>query len=131
MSEQVIPAFARVKVSEDGTCAITDGRIDVELFGHTYAPDHLLDGTVHHPGAASVVRGAAKEVGHAAGEGAKVKRKRYPTKFGKAILPCSMETWGFLGKPLEALLEELAGLAGRRQRDKGMVPTKWLLKWPD
>ena len=107
LSEQVIPAFARVKVREDATCAITDGRIDVELFGHAYAPDHLLDGTVRHPGAASVVRVAAREVGHAAEEGAKVKRKRYPTKFGKAILPCSMETWGFLGKPLEALLEEL------------------------
>ena len=33
-SEQGTPAFARVKMSEDGTCAMMDGRIDVELFGH-------------------------------------------------------------------------------------------------
>ena len=40
-----------------------------------------------------------------------------------------METWGYVGKSFDGLLDELQGLAGRRQRDKGMVPTKWLLKW--
>ena len=113
----------------NGTISITDGRIYVELYGHAYAPDHLIDGTVHHPGAVSLVKKAADGVGSAAESGATVKRKRYPTKFGKAILPCSMETWGYIGKSFEGLLEELQGLAGRRQRDKGMVPTKWLLKW--
>ena len=40
-----------------------------------------------------------------------------------------METWGRFSKSLDALLEDLAGLAGRRQRDRGIQPTKWLLKW--
>ena len=36
---------------------------------------------------------------------------------------------GQFSKSLDALLEELAGLAGRRQRDRSIQPTKWLLKW--
>ena len=124
-----MPAFARAKCHLDESIAITDARNDVELFGHAFALDHLTDGIVHHIGAASVVRASAEEVGHAPEDGDKVKRKRYPTRFGKAILRCSMETWGFLGTSLEALLEELVGLAGRKQRGRGMVPTKWLLKW--
>ena len=34
-----------------------------------------------------------------------------------------------MSKMFDAILAELAGLAGRRQRDRGMQPTKWLLKW--
>ena len=46
LSEQVVPAFARVKSDANGLISVIDGRIDVELYGHAYAPDHLIDGTV-------------------------------------------------------------------------------------
>ena len=72
---------------------------------------------------------AARDGGYAAEKGVKDKLKRYPAKHGKALIGCSMETWGRFSKSLDALLEELAGLAGRRQRDRGIQPTKWLLKW--
>ena len=39
------------------------------------------------------------------------------------------ETWGHIGSEFDALLGDFAGLAGKKQRDRGIVPTKWLLKW--
>ena len=66
---------------------------------------------------------------HSAEKGVKDKMKRYPPKHGKTLIGCAMETWGRFSKSLDALLEELAGLAGRRLRDRGVQPTKWLLKW--
>ena len=127
--EQVVPEFASIKTSEDGSIAIVEARIDVELYGHAYAPDHLLDGTIRHPVTKSHLVEASREGGHSAEKGVKDKLKRYPPKHGKALIGCAMETWGRFSKSLDALLEELAGLAGRRQRDRGVQPTKWLLKW--
>ena len=40
-----------------------------------------------------------------------------------------METFGFFGKSLDELLNTLAGLASRRQRDRGLVPTRWSPRW--
>ena len=127
--EQVVPEFASITTSDDGSISITEARIDVELFGHAYAPDHLLDGTIRHPVTKNGLLEAARDGGYAAEKGVKDKLKRYPAKHGKALIGCSMETWGRFSRSLDALLEDLAGLAGRRQRDRGIQPTKWLLKW--
>ena len=127
--EQVIPELAQVKVHEDGSIVIKDAILDVELFGHPVAPDLLLDGTIRHPCSVSALLPASRDVGYAAEEGVKVKLKRYPPKYGKAVLACSMETWGHTSRTLDAILVELAGLAGRRQRERGIQPTKWLQKW--
>ena len=40
-----------------------------------------------------------------------------------------METWGRISLSFEALLRDLAALASRRQRERGMQPTKWIAKW--
>ena len=126
--EQVVPELAQRKL-KSGVGSIQDARIDVELFGHPYAPDYLLDGTIKHPGAASYVMKAAGEIGYAAEEGVKAKAKRYPPRRGKSVLCCAMETWGRISVSFEAFLRELATLASRRQRERGMQPTKWLCKW--
>ena len=55
-----------MEVIIDGISSITEARVDVELFGHPYAPDHILDGTIRHPGAASHVLNASRERGFAA-----------------------------------------------------------------
>ena len=38
---------------EKGVIKVKEARIDVELFGHAYAPSHLVDGTVKHLAATS------------------------------------------------------------------------------
>ena len=96
---------------------------------YVFAPDHLFNVTICHPANNSIVIVAARNVGHAAEQGAKKKLKRYPASRGKTILPCSMETWGYMGKHLTSLLRELAGLASRRHRERGIQPTRWLQKW--
>ena len=45
------------------------------------------------------------------------------------VLACSMETWGRTSESFDALLVDLAALASRRQRERGMQPTRWLAKW--
>ena len=62
-------------------------------------------------------------------EVSKSKNKRYPPAHGKSVVRCSVETWGRLGGVLDNLLLELHGLAQRRQRDRGISPTNWLLRW--
>jgi hypothetical protein len=127
--EQVVPDFSTIR--DDGVDGMTihEARLDVELFGHHVAPNRLLDGTIHHPATSSVVTRASKEKGMAALEGEKAKAKRYPPVNGKAVVACSMETWGYCGESLEGLLRELAALATRRQVDRGVTPTKWFVKW--
>ena len=120
----MIPKLSHVEISNDGAVSIKETRADVELYGHAFAPDHLLDGTIRHPASTGSLSGAVREVGFAAEERAKTKLKGYPLMHGESILPCSMETWGYCGKSLTAILGELAGLAGRRQRDRGVVPTR-------
>ena len=58
-----------------------------------------------------------------------MKLKRYPPNHGKAVIGCSMETWGHTSRTFDDILIELAGLAGRRQRERGIQPTKWVQKW--
>ena len=106
-----------------------EARIDVELFGHVTAPDRLLDGTIRRPAASKVVMKAAIEPGYAADQGTKDKVKRYPPARGKSVIGCSIESWGRLGGSLDALFLDLHGLAQRRQRDRGILPTNWLLRW--
>ena len=54
--EQVVPELSQVMVLSTGMVKIKEARIDVELFGHAYAPSHLIDGTIKHPAAASYLR---------------------------------------------------------------------------
>ena len=129
LHEQVIPDFGRWQVKPNGSRVLEEARVDVELFGHPVAPARLLDGTIRHPASSSVVGRSSKVLGFAASEGEKAKAKRYLAQNGKEVVACSMETWGFMGTSLEALLRDLAVLATRRQRERGVVPTKWFMKW--
>ena len=100
----------------------------LELFGHAAAPDRLLDGTVRHPAASHILSDAAKVPG-AAEEGVKRKETRYKPTAGKPVIPCAVETWGRIDDRLASLLDELAVLASQRQRDRGLLPTRWRAKW--
>ena len=40
-----------------------------------------------------------------------------------------METWGFMSKSLEDFLVEMNALAVQKQRDRGVLPTRWLMRW--
>ena len=75
LEEQVIPELAQVKIASDGAVSIKEARVDVELYGHAFAPDHLLDGTIRHPASTGSLSGTVREVGFAAEEGAKSKLK--------------------------------------------------------
>ena len=113
----------------DGSTVLEEAHVDVELFGHPVAPSRYLDGTIRHPAGVSMVGQCSRMVGFAASEGEKAKWKRYSSSNGKEIIPCSMETWGSIGNSLEALLRELSVLASQRQRERGILPTKWFDKW--
>lgn len=128
-SEQVVPELCQVVVQTGGVVKIREARVDVELFGHAYAPNYLVDGTVKHPAASTYVHRASQDVGYTAEEGVKAKAKRYPPARGKSVIACSMETWGRASEFFDALLIDLAALASRRQRERGMQQTKWLAKW--
>ena len=78
--------------------------VDVELFGHPTAKDRLLDGTVRHPCAKHMAKAAALRAGAAAAEGVACKEKRCPSRAGKAVWPCGVETWGFVDPNLDDLL---------------------------
>ena len=129
LMEQVIPDFGVVSGDILSGTTIHEARLDVELFGHHVAPNRLFDGTIHHPASKSMVKRAPKEVGAADADGEMAKAKRYPPINGKAVVGCSMETWGFCGEALDGLLRESAVLATRCQVEKRVTPTKWLLKW--
>ena len=127
--EQVVPELGLRRRHQGGRVVLEEAVLDIELFGVATAPDRLLDGTVRHPCAKHIVREAAARAGSAAAEGVACKARRYPTRAGKAVSACAAETWGFIDPGLDNLLAELAVLASRRQRDRGLVPTRWLSKW--
>ena len=127
--EQVVPELGLKKRRRGGQIVQEEAVLDIGLFGHPTAPDRLLDGTVRHPCASHMVRDAATRAGAAAAEGVACKEKRYPTRAGKAVWACAAETWGFIDPGLDRLLKELAVLAAQRQRDRGMVPTRWHARW--
>ena len=129
MQEQVILELMQKRTELDGTQKFREARVDVELFRHPTVPDRILDGTVRHPVAVNLVKKAATEPGFAAEAGSKEKRKKYPPAHGKCVVGCSMETWGRFGDDLENILVDLHGLAQRRQRDRGVCPTNWILRW--
>ena len=70
---------------------------------------------MYHPTSKNGLLEAARDGSYAVEKGVKDKLQRYPAKHGKALIGCSMETWGRFSKSNDALLEELVGLAGRRQ----------------
>ena len=115
--EQVVPELGLRKKKRSGREILEEARLDVEFFGHAYASDRLLDGTVRHPAAEHVLTKAAQEVGAAARSGVEDKAKRYPPRAGKAVIACAMETWGYMEAGLDDLLSDLAVLATHRQRD--------------
>jgi hypothetical protein len=127
--EQVVPELGQRKQRRNNQVVLEEAVLDVELFGHPTAPDRLLDGTVRHPAAEHVVDAAARCRGAAAADGVSCKDKRYPPRAGKSVIAFSVETWGFIDPKVEALFEELAVLAARRQCDRGLQPTKWRSRW--
>ena len=128
--EQVVPELGvRKRSRQNGHVVLEEAFLDVELFGHPTDPDRLLDGTVRHPAAKHAIKYAARQCGYAASEGVTSKEKRYPPRAGKSVTPCAMETWGYAESKLVALIEELAVLAAQRQRDRGIVPTRWRRRW--
>jgi hypothetical protein len=84
---------------------------------------------VRHPASKGIVKSAAVHRGAAAKEGVKCKEKRCPPRAGKCVIPCALETWGYTDDKLVALVEELAVLASQRQRDRGLVPSRWRQRW--
>ena len=48
---------------------------------------------------------------------------------GKVVLPCAVETWGRVDGRLDGLLDDLAVLAAHRQRERGLLPTRWRAEW--
>ena len=127
--EQVVPELGFRRRRRDGREVLEEAVLDVELFGHPSAPDRLLDGTVRHPAAAHILEAASRQPGAAAEEGARCKEERYPPTAGKVVLPCAVETWGRIDVRLDGLLDELAVLAAHRQRERGLLPTRWRAKW--
>ena len=128
--EQVVPELGlRKKTHQSGQVTLEEAFLDVERFGYPTAPDRLLDATVRHPAAKGIVKKAASQRGAAASEGAACKEKRYPPRAGKSVIPCALEIWGFADVKVINLLDELAVLASQRQRDRGLVPTRWRRKW--
>ena len=106
LMEQVVPDFARWKKNRSGVVVLEEARLDLELFGHPIAPTRFIDGTIKHPACKSLVAPSAANIGHVGSEGERVKWKRYPTRNGKEVIPCSMETWGSIGSTFEGLLRD-------------------------
>ena len=113
---------------QDGS-TLVEARLDLEFILHPTAPDRLLDGTVRHPAACSNLPCASRLRGAAARKGVEDKLARYPARGGKSVFPCAVETWGYVDERLDALLDELAAMAAQRQRDRGVLPTRWGHKW--
>ena len=129
LEEQVVPALCTTKSLADGSFKVIEARLDVELFLHPVAPDRLLDATVRHPTAQTYVRGASTIPGVAARRGVDDKARRYPPRAGKSVLCCAAETFGRIDEGFDCFLDEMAVLASRRQRDRGVQPTRWKQRW--
>ena len=127
--EQMVPEFGLKKRRRDGREVLEEAILDVELFGQPTAPERLLDGTVCHPAAAHILPAAAATPGAAAAEGVRCKEDRYLDTGGKTVVPCAVEAWGRVDGKLSNLLDELAVLAAQRQRDRGVLPTRWGARW--
>ena len=91
--EQVVPDLGiRKRSRRGGLIVLEEAFLGVELFGHPYAPDRLLDGTERHPASKGIVKSAAVHCGAAAAEGAKCKEKHYPPRAGMSVIPCTLES---------------------------------------
>ncbi len=55
--------------------------------------------------------------------------RRYPPRGGKRVLCCAAESYGYIDVSFDSFLDELAVLAPQRQRDRGVKPTRWKLRW--
>jgi len=44
-------------------------------------------------------------------------------------LCCAVETYGYVEESFDSLLDELAVLASERQRSRGVLPTRWKMRW--
>jgi hypothetical protein len=127
--EHVVPELGTRKRRRNQQIVLEEAVLDIELFGHPAAPDRLIDGRVRHPAAEHIISTVATSCGAAAADGVKCKEKRYPPRAGKTVILCALETWGFSESQLDALLDDLAVLAAQRQRDRGLQPTRWRLRW--
>lgn len=76
--EQVIPELHQFSKDALGNSVCNEARLDLKLFGHYIAPDCIIDGTIRHPAARSIVMQSAVQAGFAAHEGIKDKARRCP-----------------------------------------------------
>ena len=84
-----------------------------------------LDTVITHPAAPSYNASSATQDGFAAKTAANRKLQRY----GPAVTPCSMETWGRLDDTFHHFLTQLAAIAQAGDHLRGLPKTSYLRKW--
>ena len=84
---------------------------------------------LRHAAAKHIIRKSSAEHGAAATEGVHDKERRYPATAGRSVIPCALESWGYTDAKVEALLDEFSVLASQRQRDRGLLPSRWRSRW--
>ena len=117
LCEQVIPTLFTPKRREP--------RLDVELWGHTAAPDALLDVTVCAPWAARYAHDPATATTTAE----KRKDDSYPRIGGIGVTGIAVDLYGGFGPGLSSLLSDLANLARTRDISRGGAPRRLLHAW--
>ena len=123
--ESCIPEMQQTDTSGNTIDAI----MDVELQQHHYAHGLLLDISIRHATADSVVSKAADVDGHAAALAVVQKAKRYPGADGRTVTPCVIETFGRTENHLDQTLCLLDGLAKKQEQRRGATHTQWRRKW--
>ena len=117
LREQIIAAFATPQRLEP--------RLDVELWGHSCAPDVLIDVTVCAPWAARYSAAPTK-----ATTSAEIRKNgAYPATGGISVTGAAVDLLGRFGPQLSSLLDEWATLARTRDISRGVAPRRLLHAW--
>ena len=112
-SNRVQPCYNEVDTAAPGRAG---SRADIEA---RLPPPHgpaLLDVSLIHPHAATYVTDAAATQGSAAAKRDALKYRGHNGHYhpGYTFIPASVETYGYLGKPLVPYLNTLSGVAAAR-----------------
>ena len=128
--EVSIPEFTSTRTSRStpGHSEMVDGVVDV-LGWHVVLGEFLLDVTVRHPHAVSVLPRSATTAGAAAAAGELDKHLRYPSRGGRSVVPLAIETYGRLGDEFNDWLMTLSSAARARDRMAGLSAGRHLSKW--
>jgi hypothetical protein len=103
--------------------------IDVEAWDPHSADTLCVDATVRHAAAIRYRPQASDYDGHALRIAEAEKQARYPPRGGLRCTCAAAETYGRLGDSFEALIDDLAGRAARRDVLRGLPPTPWARRW--